>query len=163
MHQFVPEGVDREYTKTLAPPSRDVRNGYTEKNTQVMVIRQEGEAWDSPFVVIYEPSLDKEPSIQSVNHLYTGKKIVGAKVTSVVDDRKIEDYIICHDDPNQTFELPEINLRFEGRFGIARVTTYDGKSEIELYVGEGNKLALGEKNEISFRGTTKVQSPLTLK
>ncbi|WP_162633063.1 heparinase II/III family protein [Echinicola strongylocentroti] len=145
MHQFVPGGVEREFTKALAPPSRDVRNGYKEKKTQVVAIRQKGEAWDRPYVVIHEPSIHKKSSIQSVEHLYTGEKIVGAKVTSQVDGRKIEDYIICHDDENQVFELPAIDLRFEGRFAVARITSYEGRSAVELYVGEGKQLEVGDQ------------------
>ena len=140
MHQFVPGGVDREYTRALAPPSRDIRNGYSEKKTQVLAVRQEGEAWDRPYVMVYEPSNNQSASVQSVEHLYSDGKIVGAKVTSHVGDQVIVDYVICHDDESQSFKLSEVHLTFEGRFAIARSITSQGQTEIDLYIGEGSYL-----------------------
>jgi len=40
MHLFVPEGVSRAYTKALAPPTREAKNGYVDKKTQVLAIRR---------------------------------------------------------------------------------------------------------------------------
>ena len=45
MHLFVPNGIEREYTKALAPATREAKNGYDKKKTQVLAIRQQGEAW----------------------------------------------------------------------------------------------------------------------
>lgn len=140
MHQFMPGGEMRDYAKVLAPASRDVRNGYTDKKTQVVVIRQEGEAWDKPFVVVYEPSGEKSSSVRGVENLYSGDRIVGAKVTSQVQEKQIVDYIINQDASGEEFSLPEEDLFFKGRFAIVRSTVENGKTSVELYVGEGESL-----------------------
>ncbi|MEM9341164.1 MAG: hypothetical protein AAGA66_20695, partial [Bacteroidota bacterium] len=144
MHQFIPGGVLREYTQALAPASRDVRNGYTEQKTQVLAIRQTGEAWDRPYISIFEPSTNEQSSVKLVEPLYSGASIVGAKVISQVDEREIVDFIICLEKSDLVYELPELNLRFQGRFGIARLITQKNDIKTELYMGEGESFVMGE-------------------
>ena len=74
MHVFVPKGIEREYTKALAPPSREAENSYLKKKTQVLAIRQHGEAWDKPFISIFEPTVGSKSSVQSVEPLMDGQK-----------------------------------------------------------------------------------------
>ncbi len=149
MHMFIPSGVAREYTKALAPASRDVRNGYNKKKTQVIAIRQKGEAWEKPYLAIFEPSIGDDSSVKSVEHLYTGDAIVGTKVTSEVGSVAVIDYIICHDDPSKEFRLPSIDLYFKGRFAVVRSITKNNQTEIELYIGAGEKLTFGNKSILS--------------
>ncbi len=66
MHLFVPKGNKQEYTTALAPPTREAENAYLKKKTQVLVIRQKGEAWDKPFITVFEPTIGKKSSVQSV-------------------------------------------------------------------------------------------------
>lgn len=140
MHMIVPKGVTREYTKGLTPPTREAENGYVNKKTQLIAIRQTGEAWDKPFVSIFEPSLNQESSVQSVEPLMDGDKIVGAKVISKVEKSIITDYIISQDISNATYQNKGLNLSFEGRFGIVRVEESKGEKKVSLYIGEGKKL-----------------------
>ena len=56
MHMMLPQGVEREYAKSLSYPTREALNGYVDKKTQIVTIRQQGEAWDKPYVSIFEPS-----------------------------------------------------------------------------------------------------------
>lgn len=146
MHQFVPGGITRAYTQALAPPSRDVKNGYTGKKTQVLAIRQNGEAWKKPYISIFEPSANSQSSVQSVDHLYSEGIVIGAKVTSQVGDQQIVDYIICHDSEDQEFSLPAVDLCFKGRFAIARSITQNGETALELYIGEGEKLSFKDQS-----------------
>ncbi|MEQ9201581.1 MAG: hypothetical protein RLO09_03295 [Cyclobacteriaceae bacterium] len=150
MHMFIPSGVNREYTKALAPASRDVRNGYNKKKTQVIAIRQKGEAWEKPYLAIFEPSIGANSSVKSVEHLYTGDTIVGAKVTSKVGSETVIDYVICHDEESKEFILPSKNLYFKGRFAVARSITKNNQKEIELYIGEGEKLSFENKSITSY-------------
>lgn len=145
MHMFLPEGVNREYTKAVGPATREAINGYVDKKTQIMAIRQQGEAWKKPYVVVLEPSIGKASSVQSVEHLYTGTSIVGAKVTSLVGEKEIVDYVICNEDADMDFEMPEIELTFNGRFAIARLIKESNKMDTVLYVGEGTSLTFGAK------------------
>ena len=141
MHLFVPNGNEREYTTALAPPTREAEKDYLKKKTQVVAIRQKGEAWDKPFISIFEPTLNEKSSVQSVESLMDGNKVVGAKVVSKVDKSIITDYIISQDNPNAVYVNKELNLKFEGRFGIVRVEEVKGKKIVSLYIGEGKKLS----------------------
>lgn len=136
MHQFIPGGIERAYTIALAPPSRDVRNGYSEKKTQVVAIRQQGEAWDRPYVVIMEPSGSRSGSVKAVEHLYADGMIVGAKVTSIVDDRQIVDYIICQEDADSKAYIGALNRVFKGHFFIVRIIGKGQGAKTIFYSGE---------------------------
>jgi len=145
MHLFVPNGVQREYTKALAPPTREAINGYVDKKTQVLVIRQQGEAWDRPYIGIFEPSTKTISSVQQVQPLMDGDKIVGAVVSSKIQDTLITDYIISQDSSNANYTNSTLDLQFKGRFAIVRKITKGNESEVILYIGEGSKLQFGNK------------------
>ena len=149
MHLFVPKGVEREYTTALAPPSREAENGYLKKKTQLIAIRQKGEAWDKPFVTIFEPTVNENSSVQSVMSLLDGAKVVGVIVISKVEKSIITDYIISQDNANSVYENKELNLKFEGRFGIVRVEEVKGKKTVSLYIGEGKQLSFESYNTAS--------------
>ncbi|MBB3696618.1 hypothetical protein KMW28_23715 [Flammeovirga yaeyamensis] len=142
MHQFLPSGIAREYTTALAPPSRDINEAYLDKKTKVLVVRQKGEAWDRPFISIYEPSASKTSSIRNVTPLKDGEAIIGAKVTSEVEGTHIVDYIICAESSDVHYTNSDLYLQFIGRFGIVReTTTTSGEQETALYIGEGQSLS----------------------
>lgn len=144
MHMFMPQGVDREYTKALAPATREAKNGYISKKTQVIVVRQNGEAWNRPFISVFEPSANKISSIKSVENLYDGKKIVGAKVVSQVEGKLITDYIICQNDDNASYINNSLKLKFQGRFAVVRKTVSGNGSKVELYIGKGKELSFND-------------------
>lgn len=146
MHLFVPEGIEREYTKALAPPTREAENGYLEKKTQVIAIRQKGEAWEKPFITVFEPSTNKNSSVQSVEPLMDGEKIVGAKVVSKVGKTLITDYIVCQDKSDSLYTNYDLNLIFNGRFGIVRIEEENSDSTCSLYIGEGKALSFQNYN-----------------
>lgn len=140
MHMFVPGGTERSYTRGLAPPTREAKNGYLDKPTQVVAIRQEGEAWDRPYSVVFEPTLGSNASVKRVETLRDGKRVVGAIVSSRVGPRLVTDYIICQADGEATYKHPKLDFTFTGRFGIARVEELGGERQIHLYVGDGESL-----------------------
>ncbi len=140
MNMFVPGGVQREYAKALAPPSREAENGYNVKKTQVLAIRQQGEAWEKPFIAVFEPSTNDKASVQKVENLTDGEKIVGAKVISVVNNVTITDYIISQDKPDALYINKILNIEFQGRFGIIRTEETKDRKVISLYIGNGKKL-----------------------
>lgn len=141
MHVFFPEGIEREYTKATAPPTREAENEYIEKPTQVLAVRQQGEAWNRPFITVFEPSIKDKSSVQNVEPLTDGHKIVGAKVVSTVKNIIITDYIISQDKDDAIYTNNEVNLKFEGRFGIVRVEEANNIKEYSIYIGEGKKLS----------------------
>jgi hypothetical protein len=140
MNLFVPDGVAREYTHALAPATREAKNGYVSKKTQVLAIRQQGEAWDRPFIAILEPSTTFDTSVQSVTQLTHDERVVGAKVVSEVNGKTVTNYIICQEGPDAYFEDKDLGLSFTGRFGVV---TDRGGDDVELYIGEGSFLTYG--------------------
>jgi len=142
MNMRVPGGVAREYTKATAPATREAKNGYDEKPTQVIAIRQQGEAWNKPFVVIYEPTAASSSNIVKVDHLYQADLIIGARVQSKIGDKTVDDYIICLEE-NKSVTLPEYGISFTGRFAVVRYEQDLETAHTTLYVGEGDSLSYG--------------------
>ena len=140
MYLFTPKGVQREFTKALGPATREAKNGYVNKKTQIIAIRQKGEAWKRPYVQVFEPSISDNSSVKSVEHLYRDDVTVGLKVISKVNGIEIIDYIICQEDASKTFNLPQVKLSFTGSFGIVRLKKIEGKIQLTMYIGKGEKL-----------------------
>ncbi|TNJ44964.1 T9SS type A sorting domain-containing protein [Tamlana fucoidanivorans] len=137
MNMFAPAGVTREYTKALGPATREALNGYVKKKTQVLAIRQQGEAWDKPYVYVFEPSKSTNPSVKSVSHIMDGEVIAGAKVISEVNGAKITDYIFSN---ASSTSVSHLDINFTGEFGIVRTAIKDGKTNVSLYLGKGSTL-----------------------
>lgn len=145
MNMFAPSGVPREYTKALGPATREASGGYLKKKTQVLAIRQQGAAWDKPYVHIFEPSKSTNTSVKSVQHIYNGNVIAGAKVVSEVNGAKITDYILSNStSTNVTFS----DINFTGEFGIVRTELKDGKTNVSLYIGKGSSLTFLDESII---------------
>jgi hypothetical protein len=141
MHLFVPGGVMREYTLALGPPTREANNGYVDKKTQILAIRQQGEAWNRPYVAIFEPSVNLTCSVRSVTQLAEDGRIVGTRVVSQIGPRTVTDYILCHDSDTGVFTSDALKMRFTGRFGVVRKEEADGATTISLYIGRGKALS----------------------
>lgn len=139
MHMFVPGGVNREYTKAIGPATYEASNGYKDKKTQIIAIRQNSEAWNKPFVTILEPSKNANASVQSVEDLTSGSKIVGAKIVSLVGGKTITDYVISNENPADTYTSTNPAITFKGRFAVVRVE----ETKTTLYIGEGTSLVYG--------------------
>lgn len=145
MHMAMPGGFGREYSKALAPPILEAAAGYDKKKTQVLSIRQNGEAWNRPFIVVFEPSVNSNSSVQTIEPLSDGAKTIGAKVVSIVDGKTMTDWIISQDQAGLTTQLPDEKISFAGRFGIVRNETQNGTSKVTLYIGDGTRLQYDDK------------------
>lgn len=148
-HVAMPGGFAREYTAAKAPPVFDAVKPYAaiavkgkeEKSmAQVLSVRQPGEAWDRPFIVIYEPSANEKPTVQHVENILFEGKVIGARVVSQVDGKLITDLIIARDRAGETYKDPDSRLSFTGRFAIIRTVTDSSGRKIELYIGDGKEL-----------------------
>ncbi|GAA4814719.1 Ig-like domain-containing protein [Litoribaculum gwangyangense] len=141
MHMLMPGGESREYTACKGPATIEAQMGYDGIKTPIVTVRQPGEAWDRPFISIFEPSRNASGTVQSVENLYTGAKIVGAKVTSLVNGVIMTDYIISNENDGETYTSTNPNISFTGRFAIIRITP----TTISQYIGQGQQLTyLGE-------------------
>lgn len=143
MHMLMPGGVEREYTKALGPATREAKNGYVNKKTQIIAIRQQGEAWNKPYVAIFEPTASAASSVVEVEHLYDDNVIVGARVLSEVGNKTVEDYILCLPS-NGRVTLPELGISFTGRFAVVRYEQDLDTAFTMLYIGEGDSIAYGD-------------------
>ncbi|WP_300022392.1 hypothetical protein [uncultured Maribacter sp.] len=153
MHMIIPKESERAYTTALAPGTREAKNGYVDIQTQVLVIRQKGEAWENPFISIFEPSTNKKSSIQKVETLKQNGQTVGAIIISKVGKSLITDYIICQDTEDAQYQSKKSGISFQGRFAIVRTTIEDDKTENTLYIGDGKKLLFGGK-KLETNGNT---------
>lgn len=143
MHLVVPGGDKREYSSVSAPPIFEGAGKYAKKPSQVLSVRQYGEAWNRPFVVVFEPSLKASPTVQSVENIVDDGKVVGAKVISNVDGKVVTDLILAQDKADASYKQAETS--FNGRFAIIRTITSDAGSEQALYIGDGEKLSFKVK------------------
>lgn len=140
MNMFTPKGITRAYTTALAPPTREAKNGYDKIKTQVLTIRQEGEAWNTPFVSVFEPTIGAETSVKNVKRITSQNTDIGLQVESVVNTTKFTDYIICLD-TIKTVNIPNLGINFKGHYGIVRIEEKKGEKPIvTLYIGEGSFL-----------------------
>lgn len=145
LHVNVPGGINKEYTSAMSPPTKEVRNGYSNKDTQMFVMRKYGEAWNEPFVAIYEPSSNLQSTVKSTTYIYQNDKVVGVKVVSRVEGQDIIDYVLANQANNETINLPELKASFTGRFAIIRTKLKSVDSNISLYIGEGQQLIFDDK------------------
>ena len=152
MNLFAPAGVAREYTKALGPATREARGGYIDKKTQVLAIRQQGEAWNKPYVHIFEPSMTINSSVKLVEHLYNGDAIIGAKVRSEIGNKTVEDFILCLPESAGSVTLPEYGISFTGRFAVLRYEQDLDTAFTTLYIGEGDSLSYGDLSLIPDAG-----------
>lgn len=146
MYMLLPAGESREYTKTLAPPTLETDASYSNKKTNAIVVRQNGEAWNKPFVSVFEPSANLTSSVTNVENIVDNNVIVGAKVTSLVNGETITDYIISQPQASSTYTNSALNFSFSGRFGILRLGQKNSDSRVSMYIGEGT--------EMSYNGNT---------
>ncbi len=142
MDLHIPGFEQREYTRVKAPPTFESPRGYRNKPTPTLVIRKKGEAWNAPFVVVFEPfEGDGNNSVRSVEKLEQNGLYKGLKVVSETEAGTIIQYIITQP-ADEVFESRALNLFFEGTFAII---TLDEKKEMKsIYIGEGRKMTFGQ-------------------
>ena len=158
MNVLFPAGIDREYATALAPYTKGATNGYDAKKTPVMAIRQYGEAWDKAYVGVFEPTQSTAKTIKSATNLYSGTKVVGAVVVSVVAGDTITDYILSQDNNTSAFNDTQTGLSFEGRFAIVRTKTGTNINELTMYIGDGNRLVFGGEELVTDAGKKAIKT-----
>ena len=145
LHVSVPGGIGKEYSTALSPPTKEVSNGYSDKETQVFVMRKYGEAWNQPFIAIYEPSSNAIATVKSTMNLIVDDKVVGVKVISEVNGQEIIDYVLANDNDNITTNLTDLNIAFTGRFAVVRTISKANTTDVSMYIGKGTELSFLDK------------------
>ena len=115
-----------------------------------MVIRKSGEAWTEPFVVVFEPFSGNEKSIVSVEKLTQNGDYKGVKVTSVVNEEKLIQYIVTLNS-NESYEDRDLGIFFNGIFAV--ITTNEKNELRNIYLGNAKNLQFKNLN-LSFKDGT---------
>ncbi|KDN56221.1 heparinase II/III family protein [Flavobacterium seoulense] len=139
MNLWMQGQADREVFSVLSPKSTALGHGLllddiSKNPIPTLVVRQNGEAWNRPFVAIYEPALNNETNIQSVD--YFGKnEFVGIHVTNKSGQ---EDFIFSN--TNTDAKLTEKQFSVTGSYGIISKKADD----FTLFLGNGKNISNGK-------------------
>ena len=127
----------RKLFSVKAPESRAVAGSVPDtlqgKTLPTLIVRQDGEAWNRPFVAIIEPYFEKEAfSVTKVSWFGNDPSFTGVEVTSKGGQK---DRIFSGDGDHVKYE--SVNLKFEGRYGVINETNNQLTS---LFLGDGQLL-----------------------
>ncbi len=142
MNFWVPGGDGRTVYSLTGPNNhRFYERSLLRVRVPTFMIRQRGQAWEQPFVAVYEPSDDEvAPTIINVRRLQgaprTGE-FVGLAVEHTNDNRI--DYILNATDLNPEHAYEDI--KFNGIYGV--ITT-DKNGLRQIYLGTGTLITWGD-------------------
>jgi hypothetical protein len=134
MDMHIAGGASREYFTAMAPKSYTAPSEYKLLPTPVAVVRQNGDAWKNPFMVVYES--------------YTGE--MNSAVTHVSGDSNGEISVLKVESKSskqtiiQSFSKDAYQNEddfFTGHFGV--ISSKDNDFSY-LYLGNGTKISSGE-------------------
>jgi hypothetical protein len=144
MQLHIPGFENRTYTKVKAPITFESPEPYDNLATPTLVIRNKGEAWKSPFVVVFEPFNENETAtIQSVEKLEENEIYKGLKIISNTPSENLIQYVITQS-KNEVFNDEALGIYFKGTFAV--ITLDENKNLKSIYVGEGE--------ELTYKGVT---------
>ncbi len=146
MRVFMNDAENRSYTKVHSPPSWVATPPYNERQTPAIVVRQKGDAWETPFAKVFEPLYGDADSgsVREVTTIYNADRFAGLEVLSEVDGERLRQMVLIYEDGEGTFRCEETDLHFEGHFAV--VTLDAGDALRSVYIGSGRSL--------TFRGKT---------
>lgn len=148
MKTRIVEGLDLTVSTAKAPKSKIEKAPYNKKPLPIMILRHEGDTWENPFALTYESYQgDNQAVIQSTQRLMQDNVFKGVKVSSVIDNRKIEQYILILENTNQTYINEDLGIHFEGTFAIISLTD---QRLTDLYIGDGESLSYKDKSLKAF-------------
>jgi autotransporter-associated beta strand protein len=144
---WMPAITNREYAKVGSPPFTEYGDGVSLANT--LVARQIGDAWNTPFAVVYEPYYATPgATINNVTALWSGKVVVGMQIQSVVSGKGMVHYVLSNTNATDTYQNPSLGLTFTGRFAVI---SDDSAGNVSLYIGQGKSLSY-RGNSVTFNG-----------
>ena len=142
MQLHIPDFKNRTFTKAKAPITFESPKPYDKKSTPTLVIRNVGEAWNNPFVVVYEPfSKNEGATIQSVSKIEQDGLYKGLKIVSKTPTETLIQYVIT---PSKGEVFQTDDIYFEGIFAV--ITLNKNETLQSMYIGAGEKLKF--KNEV---------------
>lgn len=149
MGLHIPGFDNREYTKVMAPSTFGAPHPYDKKLIPTLLIRNNGEAWTNPFVVVFETygGNSENRTVRSVEKLEPDGTYQGLKIASEVAGDTLVQYVLTPEGKN-SFSDKEMDVSFTGKFAIV---TFEGKPPPDgtgqlrdVYIGDGNRLRVGK-------------------
>lgn len=142
LKMWVDGSKDRTIFSVKAPKSRAVIKGSVpsalrENPLAGIIVRQNGPAWDNPFVVVYHPYLKEKGSyINKIENISTQPGLVAIKVVC----KNSTQYILNSAYDYQRFTVNDIT--FEGSYAVV---SYKNSGKLDyIYLGKGRYLAAGD-------------------
>lgn len=136
MRLFINGNRNRDYTRVMAPPSTESNKAYEKKQTPTLVVRQNGEAWTTPFAVVYEPFEGNNSTIQTVEQILDEGNFKGLKIKSRVDGKTISQIALILDNDESVYEDKKMGIIFKGRYGV--LTLDENNTFQSVYLGQGH-------------------------
>lgn len=150
------EGIELDVTQALAPPSVGAAPPYDKEPLPVFLLRHYGNAWQNPFVVLYESSTGEDSFvIKSVERLMVEREFKGLKVEIDTGKQRLTQFILFQRKQDSEYKNEKENIYFKGRFAVISV---DEKTKTgELYIGRGSELKF-QSNHLSATKKQKMAS-----
>ena len=138
MNLWMQGQADREVFSVLSPKSTALSHGLLPDDIinnpiPTLIVRQNGEAWNRPFVAVYEPALNNTTNIQSVD--YFGKnEFTGVHV---INKSGKEDFIFSNTAADEKLNFNQFSVT--GTYGIISKKADD----FTLFLGNGKNISNG--------------------
>lgn len=141
MRAFVPGHPRRVYLTARSPynfrgPSKQVDLEETTRNT--FAIRQDGSAWNQPFIVVFEPTRPGRHQVRSVV-----QTAINNGETQVVEVKAGGSRHVIFSSLNSELSVTHEDMVFKGRFGIV-CRDIESDRPTSLYLGHGTEISAGE-------------------
>lgn len=139
MRVLIPGDKNRTYFTAFSPKVKTAGKRYNDKQQPLFTIRTNGEAWNSPFIAVFEPFSGKDnkhvKSVEKLTSLSSDKN-----TTLKVDNMDGSEQLILQGNDCSS-EIENENLKFKGYFGIISFT--NNKLD-RIYMGQGGKIGYGQ-------------------
>ncbi len=136
MHVFFPES-SKTYYRATSPAVKTAGRQYANKRLPLFAIRSEKEAWNEPFICVYEPSMVEGGgtiiSVEKITELCNGESTV-IQVQHADGSKQL-----IFQGNDSAAAVTGDNFSFSGFFGVISLDV-NGVLE-QLYLGEGTDIA----------------------
>jgi hypothetical protein len=138
MKLMMPGAKGRSYFTGMAPATKTVLPSYATMQTPTLIAKQQGDAWQVPFVAVFEPYSGNQDNTRSVEWLSTttNNPIAAFRISN---NDGSEQFILQTPDNNQ--ENNGLNWKFKGTFGV--IYLKEGQPK-EIYLGNGSEISFGD-------------------
>jgi len=152
MDMYIAGGAGREYFTAMAPKSYTAPKEYQLLPNPVVVVRQNGDAWENPFMVVYESYTGNH---KNTIHSVTGESNDETSVFTVESEYGRQTIIQSLSKKAWQNE----DDFFSGHFGVI---SYKNNSLSYLYMGDGTKISSG-KYSIEAKGKKNINANMEIK